>query len=91
MTTNQKYIKKKKISFLFILTCICFFTYCQQSAFDIYGPFNAEVYKDLKSALKNPNQVYKLDLSYQTIEHKILNKIGSLNNYYLNLFVTYII
>lgn len=54
--------------------------YSQQSMFNMYGPFNAEVYKDLKPALKIPNQVYKLDLSYQTIEPKLFNKIGTLSN-----------
>ncbi len=55
---------------------LCF----SQAPFDIYGPFNSEVFKDLKSALKASHQVYKLDLSYQTIDSKIFNKIGSLKN-----------
>lgn len=55
------------------------FFYSQQP-FDIYGPFNAEVFKDLKTALKQANQVYKLDLSYQPIDPKLFNKINQLKN-----------
>lgn len=64
---------------------ILFFNYIlfysfSQTPFDIYGPFNSEVYKDLKIALKNANQVYKLDLSYQNLDVKLWNKIGQLKN-----------
>ncbi len=55
-------------------------SFVSQAPFDIYGPFNSEIYKDLKAALKSPDNVYKLDLSYQNIEPKWLNKIGQLKN-----------
>lgn len=55
-------------------------SFYSQQPFDIYGPFNAEVFKDLKTALKQANQVYKLDLSYQTIDQKLFNKINQLKN-----------
>lgn len=51
-----------------------------QTPFDIYGPFNSEIFKDLKSALKAPSLVYKLDLSYQNTEPKLFQKIGTLKN-----------
>ncbi len=51
-----------------------------QSAFDIYGPFNSEIFKDYKAALKAPKAVFKLDLSYQPFETKGLEKIGKLEN-----------
>ena len=45
-----------------------------------YGPLGAEVYKDLKTALKIGDGVYKLDLSYQELVPKLWNKIGKLRN-----------
>lgn len=62
---------------LFVFISIYSFS---QAPFDSYGPFNSEIYKDLKTALKNTNQVYKLDLSYQNIDVKLWNKIGQLKN-----------
>jgi len=64
---------------VFLFVFVSFYSY-SQTPFDIYGPFNSEVYKDLKIALKNANQVYKLDLSYQIIDAKLWNKIGQLKN-----------
>ncbi|GIV28703.1 MAG: hypothetical protein KatS3mg027_2517 [Bacteroidia bacterium] len=73
---------KKRISkFYVFLGLLLIQNYCySQQPFDIYGPFNAEVFKDLKTALKQSNQVYKLDLSYQTIDPKLFNKINQLKN-----------
>lgn len=51
-----------------------------QTPFDIYGPFNSEIFKDLKTALKKPSRVYKLDLSYQNIEPHLFQKIAVLKN-----------
>lgn len=60
---------------------VCFLdTLLSQSAFDIYGPFNSQVFKDLKTSLKSPSDVYKLDLSYQSIDPKMFAKIGHLTN-----------
>lgn len=70
---------RRRLVFIFILFSFLFSVY-SQSAFDIYGPFNSEIYKDLKQALKTPDVVYKLDLSYQNIEPKLFNKIGQLKN-----------
>ncbi|GAB4208435.1 MAG: hypothetical protein Fur0023_19990 [Bacteroidia bacterium] len=66
----------------YLITCLVFntATFVSQSPFDIYGPFNSEVYKDLKVALKAPDNVYKLDLSYQNIDAKSFSKIGQLKN-----------
>lgn len=64
----------------FLFTSFLFQSIFSQTAFDIYGPFNSEIYKDLKIALKHPENVYKLDLSYQNIEPKIFQKIGQLKN-----------
>lgn len=51
-----------------------------QSPFDIFGPSNAPVYKDLKEALKDYERVYKLNLSNQPIEPKLFLKLGKLTN-----------
>lgn len=51
-----------------------------QKEFDKYGPYGCEVYKDLKEALKIGQKVYKLDLSYQKLDLKLYEKIGSLTD-----------
>ena len=45
-----------------------------QVAYDRFGPYGVTVHTDLKIALKTPEQVYKLDLSYQAIEPKLFQK-----------------
>lgn len=51
-----------------------------QNPYDNFGPLGAEVYRDLKTAIKVGEGVYKLDLSYQELEPKLWNKIGKLKN-----------
>ncbi|MBL7934118.1 MAG: leucine-rich repeat domain-containing protein [Bacteroidia bacterium] len=51
-----------------------------QKEFDKYGPFGCEVYTDLKEALKMGKKVYKMDLSYQKLDQKTLDKITQLSD-----------
>src|ERR1700741_782382 len=51
-----------------------------QGSFEKYGPMGAQVYTDLKTALKVEKGVYKMDLSYQQLEPKLFNKIGKLKD-----------
>lgn len=51
-----------------------------QNDFEKYGPYGSTVFTDIKEALKTNSKVYKLDLSYQTIEAKMLDKISELND-----------
>ena len=49
-----------------------------QNEFDKYGPYGAEVFKDLKEALKTDKKVYKMDLSYQVLDLKLYEKLPKL-------------
>jgi len=51
-----------------------------QVAYDRFGPYGVTVHADLKIALKTPEQVYKLDLSYQAIEPKLFQKFDKFTN-----------
>jgi Leucine-rich repeat (LRR) protein len=68
---------KNLLNTLLLVTLV--FISTAQNPFDLYGPFNSEVYKDLKSAIANSKNVFKLDLSYQNIDQKSFEKIGKLS------------
>ncbi|MCC6369961.1 MAG: hypothetical protein IT236_03025 [Bacteroidia bacterium] len=51
-----------------------------QDEFNKYGPMGSEVCKDLKEYFKAPKKIYKLDLSYQTIDPKLYEKISSISD-----------
>ncbi len=51
-----------------------------QNEFDKYGPYGAEVFKDLKEALKTDKKVYKMDLSYQVLDLKVYDKLPKLSD-----------
>lgn len=52
----------------------------KKTPFDNYGPFGAYVYTDLKEALRDEKQVYKLDMSYKPVDPKLWPKITQLKN-----------
>lgn len=51
-----------------------------KTAFDKYGPYGTPVYTDLKTALKDEQSVYKLNLSYQPVDIKLWPKLAKLKN-----------
>src|ERR1700760_347398 len=72
----------KRIAVIFLLLC-CTQVISQneiKTAFDKYGPYGAPVYTDLKSALKDEQTVYKLNLSYQPVDSKLWPKLSKLKN-----------
>ena len=71
---NKKHIF---IFILFIATSIQLFAQEERDAFEMYGP-PGETYTNLKEALKEPKQVYKLKLDYQVIDPKLQLKIPKL-------------
>lgn len=67
----------------FVYTCVFSFSVAAfslraQNEFDKYGPYGAEVFKDLKEALKTDKKVYKMDLSYQVLDPKVYEKLPKL-------------
>lgn len=58
--------------------CLSGYTLQAQNEFDKYGPYGAEVFKDLKEALKTDKKVYKMDLSYQVLDPKVYEKLPKL-------------
>jgi Leucine-rich repeat (LRR) protein len=66
------------LSILFLVSV--YLAAAQATPFEKYGPYGAQTYKDLKSALKVSSDVYRMDLSYQTVEPKLFNKIGKLKH-----------
>lgn len=65
---------------LIILISLNLNCYSQQNEFDKYGPFGSKVYTDLKVALEIETNVYKMDLSYKTLDPKLYLKIGKLKD-----------
>jgi len=51
-----------------------------QNEFDKYGPLGSRVYTDLKEALKINAGVYKMDLSYKTLDPKSYEKLSTLKD-----------
>lgn len=51
-----------------------------QNEFDKYGPLGSRVYTDLKEALKINVGVYKMDLSYKTLDPKSYEKLSTLKD-----------
>src|SRR5882762_8246237 len=52
----------------------------ENSVFSQLGPPGSAVYTDLKAAIKDGDQVFKLDLTSQAIDPKLFLKIGKLTN-----------
>ncbi len=65
---------------LMLLLLILPFLLKAQSSFDKYGMYGAEVYSNLETALKHEKEVYKLNLSYQTVDPRHFNKLSHLHN-----------
>lgn len=64
-----------------VLFLIPFFFLAQEkSPYDKYGVYGAPVHTDLKLALKSPEQVYKIDVSYQAIDPKVWAKFSKFSN-----------
>lgn len=66
-----------------LIVLIVFFSLCgkAQNEFDKYDYFGSQVFTDLKLALDVEKNVYKMDLSYQKLEPKLLYaKIGKLKD-----------
>jgi Leucine-rich repeat (LRR) protein len=51
-----------------------------QGEFEKYGPYGAQVFTDVKTAVAAEKQVYKLDLSYQNLDAKSLSRIQNFSN-----------
>jgi len=70
---------RSKIISLFLLNLL-FLKFQAQSEFEKYGPYGAQVFTDIKTALAKEKQVFKLDLSYQDLDGRSLSKIQSFTN-----------
>ncbi len=71
-----------QIKTIFSLLLLGFFVFQMkaQNEFDKYGPYGAQVFTDLKTASTDEKKVYKLDLSYQTLDAKALSKLQNFSN-----------
>lgn len=69
-----------KTSIIALLLLACFAGRAQQDDFLKFGPYNGEVYKDLKAVFKEKTlpKVYKLELNYQKGDSLFYPKIGML-------------
>lgn len=73
-------MKAKQLAGLFII--FSFFANAQdksESLFNRSAPLGSVTFSDLKTALKTPAEVYKLDLANSQIDDKSLKKIGKLD------------
>ncbi|MBN8693648.1 MAG: hypothetical protein J0L69_10655 [Bacteroidetes bacterium] len=69
------------VRFIFILIFFAVnFLSFGQNEFDKYGPLGSRVYTDLKEALKINAGVYKMDLSYKTLDPKSYEKLSTLKD-----------
>jgi leucine-rich repeat protein SHOC2 len=68
---------KKLYTITALLVCSFLFS---QKEFEKYGPMGAQVWVDLKEALKVEKGVYKMDLSYKKLDPKLFEKLGSLKD-----------
>lgn len=65
---------------LFVTGIYCGCSASAQNEFDKYGPYGCETFTDLKEATRLVKKVYKLDLSYQKLDQKSLDKISTLTD-----------
>ncbi|HRD39765.1 MAG TPA: hypothetical protein PLC65_14145 [Bacteroidia bacterium] len=66
-----------KLNLFFLFLCGILFS---QNEFDKYGPLGSRVYTDLKEAIKINAGVYKMDLSYKTLDPKSYEKLSTLKD-----------
>ncbi len=66
-----------RVCLLLFILCAC--NSIAQNSFEKYGMFGSTVYTELSEALKIKKDVYKLDLSYKTVEQKAFDKISQLH------------
>lgn len=75
------FVRNHMYRIIFSLLLFSFSVLAQNTnPYDKYGPFGAEVHKDLKAALKLEKGVFKMDLSYIPIEPKLWDKLGKLTD-----------
>lgn len=86
-TFNNRYfsagaMRKNYLLYLLLFCKACLFAQDdpKKTPFDNYGPFGAFVYTDLKDALKDEMQVYKMNLEYKPVDPKLWPKITKLKN-----------